>query len=170
MSAASDSPGSSPAPTESRKRKRTAPAAEELEINVNLPEPPSKKALRKSKKGKTTTSTAASSTGADSKTDDLADLLDAPDTKEQKPTATTELSAAQQQRSAHGIWIGNLPWTADKTSLRTFLVEQGEITEAQITRLHMPAPAEVKGRTTNKPQNKGFAYVDFDSKACAGAA
>jgi RNA recognition motif-containing protein len=136
-----------------KKRKRDH---DELEIDVSLPEPPSKKALRKSKKTKPTT-TSTGNTAEDSTT---------PAAKED----ATDNSKAEgkERRTAHSIWIGNLPWTAGKQDLRDFLSTHtnGSITDSQIARLHMPAPSAAAAKDTRgRPafKNRGFAYVDFDS-------
>ncbi|KAF2436600.1 hypothetical protein EJ08DRAFT_153305 [Tothia fuscella] len=129
-----------------RKRKRETISEEELEIDVSLPEPLSKKAARKAKKSKTTTT----------EDDDETTSKPAEETK-QKP----------EQRTKWGIWIGNLPWTATKQDLRDFLCATATIKPTEITRIHMPAPNPRANATPRpgeaKQQNKGFAYVDFDS-------
>ena len=151
----SDAPGAvstSPIPESSRKRKRDVNVTEEIEINISAPEPPSKKALRKAKKGKPT---------------DLPDLE-----KSGAPAVKSELDQGQlkqeepAKRSEYGIWIGNLPFTATKAGIVKFLTENTDIAEKSITRLNMPPPTD-SGKATSmqrkKPQNKGFAYVDFSS-------
>lgn len=150
-----------------KKRKREDPQAEELEINVDLPEPPSKKALRKAKKQKTT---APSTTDAASKT-----KTDAGDDEQNTAETTAEAAANPEtvKRSDYGVWIGNLPFGATKPLLREFFITNasGVITDAIITRVHMPAPANAKAtRTQIKPLNKGFAYVDFSSEEALKAA
>lgn len=143
------SPSPDPSKT-SKKRKATEPDAEELEIDVNLPEPPSKKAARKAKKAKTKPATEGG-------------------VAETETTTTTgaETKDGDKIRSAHGIWIGNLPFSCDKTVLRVFFTRQGSIPDDQITRVHMPVPREQGGAAPQqpggrpKPSNKGFAYVDF---------
>lgn len=136
-----------------KKRKREANTEDELEIDVNLPEPPSKKALRKAKKEK-------SKSGSTS-------------TKPVQNGAVTSDSAAPAKmaddtvsvRSAHSVWIGNLPFTITKAILRNHLVKSS-IPDETITRIHIPAPANAQStKTTLKPQNKGFAYVDFSTSA-----
>jgi RNA recognition motif-containing protein len=130
----------------SKKRKREI-IPSEIEIDVSLPEPASKKAARKAKKAKTapapTISTSATTTGNAAETE----------------TAETK----EAKRSDHSVWIGNLPWSATKETLRTFLTTNAEITDEDITRIHMPAPrAPPRPNWTDaKPTNKGFAYVDF---------
>jgi len=148
-----------PTALSSRKRKRENHPTEEIEVNISAPEPPSKKALRKAKKGKlarssSPTKAAAQATKSDSEPDHV---------NKEEPT----------RRSEHGIWIGNLPFTATKAHLRKFLTDNTDIAEETITRLHMPAPADTNSpasRQRNKPQNKGFAYVDFSSSAALNEA
>ena len=142
----------------SRKRKRDPSPAAEIEVDVTAPEPPSKKALRKAKRGKATPVSAKADTSAIG-------------------VATTSLQPAsdvnpnpittQSKRSVYGIWIGNLPWTATKLDLRNFLTKDTDITEQMITRLHMPPPSKsaiAASRQIIKPQNQGFAYVDFSNE------
>ncbi|KAF2476875.1 uncharacterized protein BDR25DRAFT_338994 [Lindgomyces ingoldianus] len=131
----------------SKKRKREA-LPEEIEIDVNLPEPVSKKAARKAKKLKPSAKGAEESS-AEAKTE----------------TGKSEGDNQSGKRSEYGVWIGNLPWSATKDSLRTFLAENSDITNEQITRVNMPAPREAPNpRWTTKPLNKGFAYVDFSTQ------
>ena len=147
-------------PPASKKRKRDTKPLEELEVDVDAPEPPSKKALRKAKKGKSTSSVPAPK---------LVITEDASDTE----GAAVSRGPVTSQRSEHGIWIGNLPWTASKEDLRKFLIDNAEIQEEAITRIHMPAPSQTTveaSRQRIKPQNKGFAYVDFSTEHALDAA
>ncbi|CZT05177.1 related to S.pombe Rnp24p, Nsr1p and human splicing factor [Rhynchosporium agropyri] len=140
--ATADSPEESPA-----KKRKANEDVEELEVDINLPQPPSKKELRRLKKGKSIP----------------AAKVDAPSEPEAKK-AKVEV----EKRSEHGVWIGNMPFFVSKDDLRTFLVEQSDLTEDDITRIHMPGPNDKKsanhveekkyGKTVH---NKGFAYVDF---------
>ncbi|KAF1919024.1 hypothetical protein BDU57DRAFT_554393 [Ampelomyces quisqualis] len=131
------------AETPAKKRKREA-LPEEIEIDVSLPEPASKKAARKLKKAK---------------------LNPAPDGEAKagaKAADDAEDKDKSAKRSEFGVWIGNLPWSATKESLRNFLVENAEMKTEHITRVHMPPPTKpVNPNWTTKPLNKGFAYVDF---------
>lgn len=140
-----------------KKRKRSSgPADEELEIDINLPEPPSKKAKRKEKKVKKPTNKAPQSTEQSKPVDEEVEATLLP--------STTPATLAPT-RSDFGIWIGNLPWTATKETLRTFLLDQGGIDSADIFRLHLPAPPENQnGNSRIKAFNKGFAYIDFSSQ------
>lgn len=162
----SSSAESSPEPVmlteKKRKRNKTAPE-EELEIDVNLPEPPSKKAKRAEKKKKEKSKNKKS-------TDESTEGGVAVPKEETAPTeAKTAVESAK--RSEYGIWIGNLPFAATKDSLRTFLLDHANIEEQDITRLNMPGPM-TKGpdRPGPKPQNRGFAYIDFTTQEILDAA
>jgi len=132
----------------SKKRKREI-IPEEIEIDINAPEPASKKALRKAKKAKTKPES----------------------TSESKTTEVTEGASGDGKRSDYGVWIGNLPWSATKATLREFLTENSDIVDGQITRVHMPPPSKsAVFREGFKPLNKGFAYVDFSTELAMYAA
>ncbi|MCJ1304039.1 hypothetical protein MMC08_006851 [Hypocenomyce scalaris] len=134
----------------SRKRKRIEKPIKEIEVDVSAPEPPSKKAFRKAKKSQP------------ERTD--TNLMKVEKASATEPGTETTEQLGSSKRSEYGIWIGNLPWTATKVELRKFLIDNTDITEEMITRLHMPAPTETASAASRqrvKPQNKGFAYVDF---------
>ncbi|CAL3967363.1 unnamed protein product [Diplocarpon coronariae] len=140
--------GSDGEDAERPKKKRKA-MADEIEVDISAPVPPSKKELRRLKKGKPLP---ASKTAAEP----------IADSEEKKKKAEVE------KRSEHGVWIGNLPFFVSKADLQTFLIEQSDLTEEDITRIHMPGPNDKK--TANQVQekkygkvvhNKGHAYVDF---------
>ncbi|KAF2274963.1 RNA-binding domain-containing protein [Westerdykella ornata] len=138
--------------SDSKKRKREA-LPEELEIKVDLPEPPSKKELRNAKKLKENSKSAASES-----------ISREPSAKKPK-TDNNEEEQKAGKRSEYGVWIGNLPWSATKETLRKFLTENSDITNEQITRVNMPAPTKPPNPNwTTKPLNKGFAYVDFSDQ------
>ncbi|KAL8847285.1 MAG: hypothetical protein Q9221_007661 [Calogaya cf. arnoldii] len=145
----------------SKKRKRNEDTSEELQVDINAPEPPSKKALRKAKKGKTT-----AVSNAVTATDSVVNDVQAAEGVAQIPKdndATTEQAAASK-RSEHAIWIGNLAYTVTKADLRTFFTKNTDISEDSITRIHIPTPADPSSSHQKvKPQNKGFAYVDFST-------
>ena len=146
-----------PQQSPSRKRKRKESIGEELEVDVTAPEPPSKKALRKAKKSKATP--AGPKKSAVVQTD-----------HESNETASGDApvdASLPPKRSEYGIWIGNLPWTASKADLRSFLTKDTVISDNMITRLHLPAPSQAdisNSRQKIKPQNKGFAYIDFSTQ------
>lgn len=137
------------AETPGKKRKREA-LPDEIEIDVSLPEPASKKAARKAKKAKLNPAT----------------TTDTNTTTEGKATVETAVDKdGTAKRSDYGVWIGNLPWSATKESLRKFLVDNAEMKDEQITRVHLPPPNKpVNPLWTTKPLNRGFAYVDFSTE------
>ncbi|MCJ1391259.1 hypothetical protein MMC18_004122 [Xylographa bjoerkii] len=156
---ASDTSSSTSVVSTTKKRKRETKPVEEIEVDIEAPEPPSKKALRKAKKGKSSTKITAPKLV----TNDAASDSDS-------PTVKVSLAA---QRSEYGIWIGNLPWIASKDDLRKFLTSNAEIKDETITRIHMPVPTQPPieaARQKIKPQNKGFAYVDFSTEPALTAA
>jgi len=164
----SSEPDSSPNPP--NKRKRPEPTEDELEIDITAPEPLSKKQkrlkARQEKEGKDG-KTKISKTGINGAisaglTEDAAE----PEVVATAGEIAVEPSApaAAPKKSEYGIWIGNLPWTTTQDLLKKFFAEKGEIDEDSITRIHMPAPKEAPSRGHAKPQNKGFAYVDFSTE------
>ncbi|PGH10935.1 hypothetical protein AJ79_05181 [Helicocarpus griseus UAMH5409] len=143
-------------PSAARKRKLDDGPA--LEIDLSAPEPPSKKALRKSKKKSAVPATEATGEVPAS-------------TSTSAPTPTAKPQPAEQaekpsKRSEYGVWIGNLPFTAKKDDIRQFFTSHGNLKDEEITRLHLPEGAKQNG----KAQNKGFAYVDFTTKTAMEAA
>ena len=144
-------------PQSSKKRKRNEDPVEELEIDISLPEPLSRKEKRKAKKPKS---------------EDVTDAKDGEPTKsadgavKDKSSKGVSKDKEESKRSKWGIWIGNLPGSASKQDLKDFLIAGAGITEESITRIHMPAPTHTK-KVPGIPvvnQNKGFAYVDFDTE------
>ena len=130
----------------SSKRKRDDELAE-LEVDVTAAEPPSKKALRKAKKAKVKPEGVAENGGAE-----VSEVV--------KPVKTEAKSDGDSsKRSGFGIWIGNLSFTTTKDDLMKFLTSDSDhpIEEENVTRIHLPNGQAKFG----KPQNKGFAYVDF---------
>lgn len=129
------------------KKRGRADEQEELEIDLKAAEPPSKKALRKAKRQKVVTSQHQS--GKETSLDDLA----------VKQDETKEAVSSSTKRSAYGIWIGNLLYTTTKDDLMTFITSDTDhpILKDKVTRVHLPSGPAKAG----KPQNKGFAYIDF---------
>ncbi|KAL1310595.1 hypothetical protein AAFC00_000870 [Neodothiora populina] len=141
---ADSSPSASPEPSKKRKRSsKTATDAEEIEIDVTLPEPLSKAEARKAKKAKTKPAKEGTTDG------------------EGATDASEKPGEGKGRVKTYGIWIGNLPFTADKTVVRVFFTRQGQIPDADITRVHMPTPQHAQQPGRVKPNNKGFAYIDF---------
>ncbi|KAJ5152895.1 uncharacterized protein N7482_009373 [Penicillium canariense] len=134
---------------DSGQKKRKLQDGPELEIDISAPEPQSKKALRKAKKSKQTDG-------------------DAADTDKPKPDKPESKDAtdSQAKRSDYGVWVGNLSFNTTKDDLREFFMSNCSFSDDTITRVHMPKGAERFGR----PQNKGFAYVDFSTQTALDAA
>ncbi|KAF9887153.1 hypothetical protein FE257_010528 [Aspergillus nanangensis] len=125
---------------EKNHKKRKLPEAAEIEIDVSAPEPPSKKALRKAKKK-----------AADAPSDDAT-------TGEQPKTEAP--AEDPKKRSDYSIWIGNLGFSVTREDLSKFILSNCSFSEPTITRVNLPKGAEKYG----KPQNKGFAYIDFSTE------
>ncbi|KAK0275118.1 Nucleolar protein 13 [Friedmanniomyces endolithicus] len=143
----------SPEPVPDRKRKQEKiPEDDKLAIDVSAPEPPSKKARRAEKKGKSKPKTTQPTTVSDA-----AEASQTGTTTTGTQDAST--SAPTGTRADYGIWIGNLPFSATKDSLKQFLREEGGIEGREIMRLHMPPPTDKA--MAGKSSNRGFAYVDF---------
>ncbi|KAL0476136.1 hypothetical protein QR685DRAFT_514588 [Neurospora intermedia] len=141
----------------------------EIEIDVTAPEPPSKKAKRLLKKGKTLPTKPSSDKG-DNDSDDNSDNEAATGKDGDKDKKKKK---EKKERSPHGVWIGNLRFTVTKSELKQWLVDNsgGSITPESITRVHMPTAKAQPGQPKKeKPENRGFAYVDFDSLATKVAA
>ena len=122
-------------------------ALDEIEVDVDAPEPPSKRARRALKKGKSATAKPAE----DNDNEDL---------EGEESKGKSEKAA----RSEHGVWIGNLPFSVTPLELRQWLIDNsGEVvTKESITRIKLPTVKTPGGRDkSEKPVNKGFAYVDF---------
>ncbi|GME44446.1 Nucleolar protein 13 [Neofusicoccum parvum] len=158
---------------DSRKRKRTAlPEDGELEVDITAPEPLSKREQRLAKKGKLDPNTKASKAPKPAATSDG----DSSDNEgNERPAAKKDGGKAaadkKPEKSAHGVWIGNLPWSATRESLRDFFTKHAGIEDSRIARVHMPAPDKAAVANMRvKPHNKGFAYVDFDGPAAVAAA
>jgi RNA recognition motif. (a.k.a. RRM, RBD, or RNP domain) len=145
-----DLPARSAEKYSSGKKRKKAKADEgdidSLGIDINAPEPASRKVLRKAKRAKAAAVQHEDKLGP---------------TDPKIPKKTFEEKAASN-RSSHGIWIGNLPFFVTKKDLEVFLTGDTENTMSldQITRIHLPKGAPKPG---SHFQNKGFAYIDFDT-------
>lgn len=118
---------------------------DEIEVDVSAPEPPSKRARRALKKGKALPAKANSDDEKDGDGDD--------DKKDKK----------KKTRSEHSVWVGNLLFSVTAAELRQWLIDNsgGVIATESITRIKLPMSKEAGRDKTQKPANKGFAYVDF---------
>ncbi|KAK9451299.1 uncharacterized protein V1518DRAFT_408183 [Limtongia smithiae] len=132
------------APAEKRKR---ADSFKEIEIDVTQPEPLSKKELRKRKK---------SGVPPTDNTEPVPPPADEEPTKK-KTRKHPKDETNSKQKTAFGIWIGNLSYQTKKPDLTRFFTtaSKGGVTAEDIARIHMPKLAG--------GNNKGFAYVDFVS-------
>lgn len=139
------------------KRKRTD-QVEELEIDINAAEPPSKKQLRKAKKGKTsaTTATKVEPSGNDNESKPISSTGGGGETTTNN---TIRPSNPNHTRSKYAIWIGNLTFATTKDELLKFITSDVDhpIDKDNVTRVNLPGGPTRAG----KPQNKGFAYIDF---------
>ncbi|PHH62352.1 hypothetical protein CDD81_7214 [Ophiocordyceps australis] len=135
------------ADTHAASTKRKA-VVQEIQVDLSAPEPPSKRARRALKKGK---SLDAKKQDSDDDDDDN-QQDDRDDADKSKP------------RSEHGVWIGNLPFMVTAPDLRKWLVDNsgGVITDESITRIKMPMSKIAAQDRSQKPSNKGFAYIDFE--------
>lgn len=132
-----------PSSTDRSEKKRKLQDGPELEIDVSAPEPQSKKALRAAKKNKT---------GSKDKENDSSEKKDS--------KATTESQPTPGKRSPYGIWIGNMVFSTSEKELVDHLINFSGLDGSTITRVNMSKGPEKFGR----PQNKGFAYVDFSTR------
>ncbi|GAB7358629.1 hypothetical protein MBLNU230_g3859t1 [Neophaeotheca triangularis] len=130
-----------------------------LEIDINAAEPPSKKAKRQLLKDQKRAQRAAAkqTTTADSTSQAV---------EPTKPAPAPASQTTQKNGAAFGIWIGNLPWSAKQEDIRQFFTEKASIPANAITRCYAPPPRaeNVDPKRALKPQNRGFAYVDFSNK------
>ncbi|KKF97524.1 Nucleolar protein 13 [Ceratocystis platani] len=164
--AASSTPPTDAEVTSSKKRKADL---EEIQVDLTLPEPPSKKAKRLMKKGKDPAALSKVKKKAAASDEDLLDV--GPGDDEDADKNGDKKQSAKRPRSEHCVWVGNLPFQVTTTELRKWLVDNsgGVILEDSITRVKMPSSKEHK-LPNGQSQNKGFAYVDFDTLGAKVAA
>ncbi|KAK7906493.1 hypothetical protein PG985_016230 [Apiospora marii] len=164
-SSASSSPEPEKAAPTSPSRKRKS-QVDEIEVDLQLPEPPSKKAKRLLKKGKSLPVKPNSDDEAEPQ-----DGLEVPTGKNGKGAKGEKKS----NRSEYGVWIGNLAFSMTRPELFQWVVDNsgGAIKEENITRVNLPTSKNApppRGPKPAGPQNRGFAYIDFDTEAAAMAA
>ncbi|KAI9653901.1 MAG: hypothetical protein M1831_005586 [Alyxoria varia] len=163
---------------EAKKRKAIA-TEEELAIDVAAPEPPSKKARRKAKKHRTKAieepATNSEAVATNAAKQNAPSSTDQPDSDDDNSTgAAAKATTTSKSTSQYSIWIGNLPFAINKSSLLRFLTTTEPASSStstvipsdSITRIHLPSPhpaaiAAAASRSAIKPMNKGFAYVDL---------
>lgn len=133
-------------------RKRKLDDDPAIEIDLSAPEPPSKKALRKSKKKSGGDTEAPESAPAPAPAAAESDDDDDDDGVQKARKQSSD------QRAKYGVWIGNLPFSVTKDDLRTFLTTRCAVNEDGITRIHLPSNPD---KRRGMHQSKGFAYVDF---------
>ena len=135
--------------TKRKKEENDDDGSKPLEIDINAPEPASKKALRKAKRAK-------ANSGVD------AEKLNSTDHEQVPAEKESSKENEAPTRSPHGIWIGNLAFFVTKDDLQQFLTGDADnaIALDQISRIHLPQGPPKPGF---RFQNKGFAYVDFQS-------
>ena len=129
-----------------RKRKRRE-TIENLTIDPSLPQPISRKLQRRQKKLHD-----SQTVDREEKTSPIHDISQVDSNTNRNNT---------QERSAYGIWIGNLPWTASKSTLKEYITNKTTLDENVITRMHMPAPKKNYASGAIKIYNKGFVYIDL---------
>ncbi|EEB06607.1 RNA-binding protein Rnp24 [Schizosaccharomyces japonicus yFS275] len=153
-----------------------------LEIDVSQPVPPSRKLRRKLRKagkidkdGNWTEEALKEAKKKEAKRlRRLEKKLGEKDTDEDAEKGPKGSSAPNKPATKFGIWIGNLSFLTTVDILKEFFVretaaiaaEQGGngLQAEQIVRVHMPM------NKIRKNQNRGFAYVDFDSEESLGLA
>ncbi|KAK1770986.1 putative rna recognition domain-protein [Phialemonium atrogriseum] len=143
-----DAPSS---PTASSKKRKVSLG--EIEVDLTLPEPPSKKARRALKRGKSDSTNPPAAASADAAAE---------------AAASKKAASKKKPTSAHGVWIGNLPFTATKADIRKWLIDNsgGSITDDAITRVYVPTTRpeadKKKKHDKKKPKKKGAEEVDED--------
>ncbi|AMD19409.1 HBR508Wp [Eremothecium sinecaudum] len=160
-------------PTKKRK------AEDEIEIDLSQPVPLSKKQKRLLRRGKVTLEELNAKYNIDPKSiedynnEDKKESQDPKDAQGseskkggEKDTETTGDGDTKKARK-FGVWIGNMSFDTSKEDIVRYLVNKtadsedgGKILESDIIRVNMPL-AKNDGKTV---RNKGFAYLDFQTK------
>ena len=137
-------------PPNPRKRKRNI-GGEDIIIDPSLPEPVSRKVQRKQKKSQNTQQSEKQGPHSQNQHALQSGLIAKNDTS--------------QDRSEYGVWIGNLPWNASKSTLKEFITAKTGLDESVFTRMHMPVPRKDQASKGAVMNNKGFAYVDLKDES-----
>lgn len=130
---------------ETRPSKKRKILPDEIEVDITASKPLSKKEVRLLKKGKPSL-----------------------------PSKAVPFSVGENEllskKSDFGVWIGNLSYLVSKDQIRKFLIDNSEISDEMIWRIHMPVSRDIKlgeknegNKHEKKLVNKGFAYVDFSN-------
>ncbi|KIL70378.1 hypothetical protein M378DRAFT_175623 [Amanita muscaria Koide BX008] len=82
--------------------------------------------------------------------------------QKKKPSGSGDTSDTNSKRQ-NSVWVGNLAFKTTVEDLKSFFAGAGEITRVNMPTKAGPAPAR-------KPENRGFAYVDFSTPEGKSAA
>ncbi|KAJ7368780.1 hypothetical protein DFH08DRAFT_33059 [Mycena albidolilacea] len=90
--------------------------------------------------------------------------LGQPAKKRKLPDGSAAATTGAPAKRQNSVWVGNLTFKTTPEALTEFFKEVGEI-----TRIHMPMKAP--GQAPNvRPENRGYAYVDFTTPEAQKAA
>ncbi|KAL5604722.1 uncharacterized protein BROUX77_004908 [Berkeleyomyces rouxiae] len=164
QSSTTDAIADTDADAETKSSKKRKADLEEIQVDLSLPEPPSKKAKRLMKKGKNPAGLSKSKKKAAASDEDLLDVTPGEGDATGDDATGEKKEGTKKPRSEHCVWVGNLPFHVTTSELRKWLIDNsgGVILETSITRVKMPSSKEHK-LPNGERQNKGFAYVDFDT-------
>ncbi|KAJ3500423.1 hypothetical protein NLJ89_g9803 [Agrocybe chaxingu] len=84
--------------------------------------------------------------------------------KDGKAAVDSSKSSGGKSARKNSVWVGNMSFKTQQENLRTFFQWVG----GEITRIHMPTKTAEKPGV--KPENRGFAYVDFSTPEAKTAA
>ncbi|KIL70376.1 hypothetical protein M378DRAFT_54774, partial [Amanita muscaria Koide BX008] len=82
--------------------------------------------------------------------------------QKKKPSGSADISDTNSKRQ-NSVWVGNLAFKTTVEDLKSFFAGAGEITRVNMPMKAAPEPAR-------KPENRGFAYVDFSTPEGKSAA
>jgi len=168
MSAEPETKPAEASPDSATKKRKSNLA--DIEVDVSAPEPPSKKARRALKKGKPLPSKPSSDDERRRKRKKNKEDTTKDDNISDDDKEGGKKEGGKKARSEYSVWIGNLPFTVTGEKLVEWLVENsgGAILAENVTRVKLPKskdkapPSRGGDGKTERPANRGFAYVDFD--------